>query len=75
MSGRVRPSRIRVQHLAVQLGQRRLKAGDRLGGEELGQRGVAVDEQARPQAGDEGEGLQEPFWGAFVGERLSRGRA
>jgi hypothetical protein len=39
-----------VQHLAVQLGQGRLEAGDRLGGELLGQRGVAVDEQAGPQA-------------------------
>ena len=59
-----------VQHLAVQLGQCRLQAGDRLGGELLGQRGVAVDEQAGPQAADEGEGLQEPFRGAFAGEWL-----
>ena len=48
-----------VQHLAAQLGQRRLEAGDCPGGELLGQRGVAVDEQAGPQAGGEGEGLQE----------------
>ena len=58
------------QHLAVQLGQGRLQAGDRLGGELLGQRGVAVDEQAGPQAADEGEGLQEPLGGAFGGEWL-----
>ena len=44
-----------VQHFVAQLGQCRLQAGDRLGGELLGQRGVAVDEQAGPQAGDEGE--------------------
>ena len=59
-----------VQHLAVQLGQGRLQAGDRLGGEQLGQRGVAVDEQAGPQAADEGEGRQEPVGGAFGGEGL-----
>ena len=59
-----------VQHLAVQLGQCRLQAGDRLGGELLGQRWVAVDQQAGPQAADEGEGLQEPFGGAFTGEWL-----
>ncbi len=33
---------------------------------------MAVDEQAGPQAGDEGEGLQEPFGGAFAGEWLSQ---
>ena len=49
-----------VQHLVVQLGQCGPEAGDRVGGELLGQRGVAVDELAGPQAGYEGEGLQEP---------------
>jgi len=61
-----------VQHLAVQLGQCRLKAGDRLGGELLGEHWVAVDEQAGPQGADEGEGLQEPFRGAFAGEWLAQ---
>jgi hypothetical protein len=50
-----------AQHLAVQLGQCRLQAGDRPGGERLGERCVALDEQAGPQGADEGEGLQEPL--------------
>ena len=43
--GQGQPAADAVQHLP-QLGQRRPQAGDRLGGEQLGQRGVAVDEQA-----------------------------
>jgi hypothetical protein len=31
---------------------------------------VALDEQAGPQAANEGEGLQQPFRGAFGGEWL-----
>ena len=48
-----------VEHLAVQLGQRRLKAGNGLGSKRIGQGRVAVDEQAGLQAGDEGEGFKQ----------------
>jgi DNA-binding MarR family transcriptional regulator len=50
-----------VEHLAVQLGQGRHEAGDGRGGEQVGQRRVAVDEQAGLQAVDERERLKQPL--------------
>src|SRR5713101_4630637 len=69
MSGRVRPSRMPSSTSPcswVSAASRPATAS----AVKLGQRCVALDEQAGPQAADEGEGLQEPLRGAFAGEWL-----
>ena len=50
-----------AEHLPVQLGQGRQQPGDGLGGEQIGQRRVAVDEQPGPQPVDERERINQPF--------------